>query len=210
VGVFPYPGGYGGTATGDGLVHGNTPQSMANFVALEASEHRYPVRFDYFALREDSGGHGRHRGGDGSTYRIRAWAPCVISILGDRGKGRPFGLHGGLPGRPNSVQVGTGGSEWVPPMGTKLAQQTMEPGDFVAVASPGGGGFGDPLERPVEAVERDLNLGYITRSTAEEVYGVVVSECRTIAGRPRFRLDRETTLQTRSTMSSARASTEDV
>ena len=73
VGVFPYPGGYGATSSGDGLVHGNTPQSMANFVALEASEHRYPVRFDYVALREDSGGAGRHRGGDGSTSAAATW-----------------------------------------------------------------------------------------------------------------------------------------
>jgi N-methylhydantoinase B len=53
VGVFPYPGGYGASRASDGLVHGTPPQSMANFVSLEMSEHRYPLRFDYFRLRED-------------------------------------------------------------------------------------------------------------------------------------------------------------
>jgi N-methylhydantoinase B len=189
VGVFPYPGGYGATASDDGLVNGNPPQSMANFVALEASEHRYPVRFDYFALREDSGGAGRNRGGDGTTYQIRAWAPCVISVLGDRGKGRPFGLHGGGEAAGNEVSVTTDGKTWRPPMGTKLTKQAMQDGDYVTAASPGGGGFGDPLERALAAVERDLNLGYVSRETAERDYGAVIGVVETIAGRARYRLD---------------------
>jgi N-methylhydantoinase B len=205
VGVFPYPGGYGATASGDGLVNGNPPQSMANFVALEASEHRYPIRFDYFALREDSGGAGRHRGGDGTAYQIRAWAPCVMSVLGDRGKGRPFGLHGGGAATPNSVSLTTDGREWKPPMGTKLAKQPMQADDFVTAASPGGGGFGDPLERPIEAVERDLNLGYIAQETAERLYGVVVAGVRRIAGRPQYELDVEQSERNRSDTPPARA-----
>ncbi|QEC48361.1 hydantoinase B/oxoprolinase family protein [Baekduia soli] len=197
VGVFPYPGGYGATAEGDGLVHGNTPQSMANFVALEASEHRYPVRFDWFALREDSGGGGRHRGGDGTTYRIRALADCVVSVLGDRADEAPFGLHGGTHGAPNSVELTTGGETWRPPMRTKLAKQELTAGDAVTVASPGGGGFGDPLERELEAVQNDLNLGYIALMTAQDVYGVVVAKTTKIAGRTRYDLDPQGTAERR-------------
>jgi N-methylhydantoinase B len=197
VGVFPYPGGYGATAAGDGLVHGNTPQSMANFVSLEASEHRYPVRFDYFALREDSGGAGTHRGGDGSTYRIRAWAPCLTSILGDRVDHAPFGLHGGGAAAVNDVRMAIGGEDVRPAMRSKVSKQPLEAGDAVIVASPGGGGFGDPLERDVAAVERDLNLGYITPATAERSYAAVIAETALVAGRPRYRLDREATEQAR-------------
>lgn len=193
VGVFPYPGGYGATASGDGLVHGNTPQSMANFVALEASEHRYPVRFEHFSLREDSGGAGRHRGGDGSTYTIATWADTVVSVMGDRHDGAPFGLHGGGPAASNRVELHTGGTDWTPPMRTKLARQPMTGGDAVTVASPGGGGFGIAVQRDVEAVEEDLNLGYVTRETAEDVYGVVVADVLHVAGRPRYRLDRAAT-----------------
>ena len=58
---------------GDGLVHGVTPQSMANFMSIEMSEHRYPVRFQHFALREDSGGAGKFRGGCGTTYSFEPW-----------------------------------------------------------------------------------------------------------------------------------------
>jgi N-methylhydantoinase B len=189
VGVFPYPGGYGATAQGDGLVHGNTPQSMANFVALEASEHRYPVRFDYFALRENSRGAGRYCGGSGSTYRIVALAPCLFSVLGDRHDHRPFGLHGGLPAAPNEVRFDTGGKVWEPPLRSKQARQQMASGDAVIVASPGGGGYGDPLDRPVAEVERDLNLGYISREVAERDHAVVVADTWTVAGRLRYRLD---------------------
>ncbi|HEY4452117.1 MAG TPA: hydantoinase B/oxoprolinase family protein [Solirubrobacteraceae bacterium] len=197
VGVFPYPGGYGASALGDGLVHGNPPQSMANFVALEASEHRYPVRFDFFALREDSGGAGSRRGGDGSTYRIRAWSPCVLSVMGDRADARPFGLEGGGPGAPNEVRIATDRGEWIPPMGTKLARQPLGPGEYITASSPGGGGYGDPLDRPTEAVERDLDRGYISRESAEREYGVAIAEVRTVAGRPRYRLDHEGTAQVR-------------
>jgi N-methylhydantoinase B len=189
VGVFPYPGGYGATSGGDGLVHGNTPQSMANFVALEASEHRYPVRFDYFALRENSRGAGRYCGGSGSTYRIVALAPCLFSVLGDRHDHRPFGLHGGLPAAPNEVRFETDGQIWEPQMRSKQARQPMGAGDAVIMASPGGGGFGDPLERPVAEVERDLNLGYISRETAERDHAVAVADTWIVAGRPRYRLD---------------------
>jgi N-methylhydantoinase B len=191
VGTFPYPGGYGATLETDGLVHGNTPQSMANFVSLEASEHRYPVRFDYFKLREGSGGAGWHRGGDGTSYRFTATSELVVSILGDRADRAPFGIEHGGDAAANEIVLTTGGGEWTPPMRTKLTNEPLAPGDAVAASSPGGGGYGDPLARDVELVERDLNYGYIGPEEAEEVYGVVIAERVEVAGRPRFRLDVE-------------------
>jgi N-methylhydantoinase B len=74
-------------------------------------------------------------------------------------------------------------------MRSKVEKQRMHAGDRLAAASPGGGGFGDPLERDLEGVERDLNLGYISRRTAEEVYGVVVSEQRRKSGALRYSVD---------------------
>lgn len=191
VGVFPYPGGYGGTPAGDGLVNGTPPISMANFVALEASEHRYPVIFEYFALRENTGGPGRHRGGDGTTYRIRPWAPLLVSVMGDRRDAVPFGLDGGGSAAPNEVVVHVDGEDRVPPMRTKLAKQRLTDGDWLTVSSPGGGGHGDPLTRPVGEVERDLNLGYITAESAEVDFGVVIAERWTVGGNARFSLDAE-------------------
>lgn len=193
VGVFPYPGGYGGSSATDGLVHGNTPQSMANFVSLEASEHRYPIRFDFFALREDSSGPGKHRGGCGSTYGFTSLANCEVSILGDRVDHAPQGVAGGLPAQANQVRIVTNGREWQPPLRSKLASQQLAPGDGIRVASPGGAGWGDPLLRSPADIERDLNLGYISRTTAEEVHGAVVAETTDIAGRAHFTVDVEKT-----------------
>lgn len=205
VGVFPYPGGYGATQDGDGLVNGTPPVSMANFVALEASEHRYPVRFDFFALREDTGGPGRHRGGDGTTYRIRAWSPLVVSIMGDRADAAPFGLDGGGPGVANEVSIHVDGTDRVPPMRTKLAKQQLEDGDWITVASPGGGGHGDPLERDLDAVEQDLNRGYISRASAERDFGAVIADSWTVGGHERFRLDHDGTARRRRERSVAAA-----
>ena len=57
------------------------------------------------------------------------------------------------------------------------------------LASPGGGGFGHPLERRLEDVELDLNQGLIDRRTVETVYGVVVGDMRLLLDRPIYRLD---------------------
>jgi len=189
VGVFPYPGGYGGGAESDGQVHGTTPQSMANFMSLEVSEHRYPLRFDFFAMRDDSSGAGQHRGGLGTSYGFTAWSELTTSVLGDRVDHVPFGVNGGGDAAPNEVKFRTNGEVWVPPMRSKYQNLTLQPGDSVMVSSPGGAGFGDPLERAAEDVERDLNLGAISRHIAESTYAVVIAEESSTGGRPRYVLD---------------------
>jgi N-methylhydantoinase B len=194
VGVFPYPGGYGGNAQTDGQVHGTTPQSMANFMSLEVSEHRYPLRFDYFAMREDSSGAGEHRGGVGTSYGFTAWSDIRTSVLGDRVDHAPFGINGGKSAAPNEVRFRTDGKEWTPPMRSKYQNLALKAGDGVMVSSPGGAGFGDPLRRPVDEVDRDLNLGVISRETAEGDYGVVIADETSHVGRARFIVDRQASL----------------
>lgn len=193
VGVFPYPGGYGATKATDGLVNGTPPQSMANFMSLEMCEHRFPLRFEYFRMREDSGGAGWHRGGCGTEYRFTAWSDCVTSVLGDRADYAPFGVGGGKAAQPNRVEFTTGGTAWAPEMRSKYENATLHAGDGVRACSPGGGGFGDPLEREVTEVERDLNLGYVSRATAERDYGAVIAEARGLGDRTLFRLDPKAT-----------------
>jgi N-methylhydantoinase B len=189
VGVFPYPGGYGASRESDGLVNGNPPQSMANFMSLELSEHRFPIRFEQFALRDDSGGAGWHRGGCGTTYTISVYSDCIVSVLGDRTKTPPFGIAGGGFAAPSLVEFTTDGRSWTPEFGGKQEKQLLRNGDRIRVASPGGGGFGNPLTRDLEAVEQDLNLGYISQEKAESAYGVVVAEVIDEGGRLRFRID---------------------
>jgi N-methylhydantoinase B len=192
VGVFPYPGGYGATRASDGLINGTPPQSMANFMSLEMSEHRYPLRFDYFRIREDSGGAGWHRGGCGTEYGFTAWSECIVSVLGDRVDYAPFGIVGGGPASANTVEFTTAGKNWVPELRSKQEKEPFVNGDSIRAASPGGGGFGNAFERDLVAVERDLNRGYISRETAETQYGAVIAEAVTLAGgHTRYQIDPE-------------------
>ena len=199
VGVFPYPGGYGATRASDGLVNGNPPQSMANFMSLEMSEHRFPIRFDYFRIRDDSGGAGWHRGGCGTEYGFSAWSECIVSVLGDRVDYAPFGIVGGGPAAANRVEFTTAGKTWTPELRSKQEKEPFAPGDSFRAASPGGGGFGNALERELAAVERDLNRGYISRASAENQYGVVIAQALSRpAGHTRYRLDAQASAARRS------------
>ena len=194
VGVFPYPGGYGATKASDGLINGTPPQSMANFMSIEMSEHRFPIRFDYYRMRENSGGAGWHRGGCGTEYGFTAWAACNVSAIGDRVDYAPFGIVGGGPAAPNKVEFTTGGKSWIPELRSKQDKVEFVAGDAIRAASPGGGGFGNALERSLTAVELDLNRGYISRLTAEQQYGVVIAEAQPQAAGPtRYRLDADAT-----------------
>lgn len=207
VAVYPYPGGYGGSRASDGLVNGTPPGSMAKFMSVEMSEHRYPVRFDYFGIREGSGGPGLHRGGCGTRYGIRTLSDAVVSILGDRVDHTPFGVQGGGPAAPNLVRLSTGGRDWVPPMRSKAEKVPFAAGDAFHLGSPGGGGFGDPLERDPALVEADLNDGLIDRATAEAVHGVVIAAERTVLDRPVYSIDPDATTRRRDRIRADRPAT---
>lgn len=189
VAVYPYPGGYGASRASDGLVNGTPPGSMAKFMSVEMSEHRYPLRFEHYAIREGSGGAGLHRGGCGSTYGITALADCVVSILGDRVDHLPPGICGGGSAAPNDVRFRIDGKGWVPPMRSKAERIAIRAGDTVTLASPGGGGYGDPLARELAEVEQDLNFGLISQAAAEQTYGVVIASAVALGDRQRVTLD---------------------
>jgi N-methylhydantoinase B len=131
---------------------------------------------------------------------MTALADCLVSILGDRVDHAPFGVEGGGEAAPNSVHLVTGGRDWVPPMRSKLEKEAITTGDSVHLGSPGGGGFGLAIERPLEAIELDLNQGLIDRQSAETVYGVVIADVRDLCGRPIFRLDAQASARRRQDM----------
>ena len=205
VGVFPYPGGYGGTKASDGLVHGTPPQSMANFVSLEMSEHRYPLRFDFFRLREDSGGAGlaSRRAAAPNTSsppgRI-ARRPCWATSATTRRSG-PRAADRRRPTSSNfAPEARSGGRQ----MRSKHENQVLHDGDGLHMCTPGGGGFGDPLERDTAAVETDLNLGYVSRATAERDYGIVIAEAAPLGDRNVYRIDSNATSAERAKRRAAR------
>jgi len=204
VAVYPYPGGYGGSAVSDGLVHGTPPGSMARFMSVEMSEHRYPVRFEYFAVREDSAGPGMHRGGHGSRYGIETLGESVVSILGDRVDAAPFGVAGGGPAAPNDVRLRLDGEERIPLMRSKAEKVRFRAGDALHLGSPGGGGFGDPLARDPEAVRADLDAGLLGPEAAARDYGVVARVARRILDRGVHEIDLPATERLRQDRAAAR------
>jgi N-methylhydantoinase B len=161
-------GGYGASATADGpgpfktLVHGDS----AN-VPVELQEALYPYRFESVALRSDSAGAGRHRGGLGIVKDYLVTGPCRMNSAFDRVQCPPWGVAGGGDGVPGKVTIRRAdGTEQVMLKG----DTAMAPGDRVRVETAGGGGFGDPRQRPRAQVLHDLQRGYISEAAAREIY----------------------------------------
>jgi len=136
----------GGAGAGDGFdgasgVH--THMTNTRITDPEVMEARYPVRLERFALRKESGGAGRWRGGDGLLRCYRFLAPLTLSLLTQRRDTRPYGLHGGEPGRAgrNRLRHAHGGEQELP----ALATLRVDADDLLIVETPGGGGFGRPI-----------------------------------------------------------------
>ncbi len=169
-----FGGGLGGNPEGDGLNHGNNPISTATIPPAEILEAAYPVMFTQWALRPDSGGAGRHRGGCGAIYEIEALSEsgADVFLLGERGKFPPFGVAGGGAAAMNRFVYEMDEGPQSPPLVTKIADIHIAKGQRVRLESPGGGGYGAPAERDREAVRRDVANGYISAEAARETYGL--------------------------------------
>jgi N-methylhydantoinase B len=138
---------------------------------IEVLETKAPLLIEGYGLREDSGGPGRHRGGLGMrrTYRFLADASALTIVK--KTKTSPWGTAGGRDGDAGSVVLWPGTEREVT---TGAVYESMAPGDVLVNNSGGGGGWGDPLERPVEEVVEDVREGYVSVRQAERDYGVVV------------------------------------
>jgi N-methylhydantoinase B len=167
-----FGGGLGGNPESDGLNHSNNPISTATIPPLEILEALYPIMFTQWALRPDSAGAGRHRGGLGAIYEVEPLeGETEVFVLGERGKFPPFGVNGGRPAALNRVFYGTEQGERQPALICKATDIVIRPGERVRIESPGGGGFGDPRERDPARVARDVRMGYLTAEAARRDYG---------------------------------------
>lgn len=166
-----YGGGLGGNPVGDGLNHGNAPISTATIPPLEILEAAYPVAFRQWALRPDSGGAGAHRGGLGAVYEIEVLdSKARVFLFGERGTSPPKGVVGGLPAAPNTFAYEQSDGWHTPPMVSKVTGVELTKGQKVRLQTPGGGGYGDPAERSLEAIREDIRLGYLTEAEASCAY----------------------------------------
>jgi N-methylhydantoinase B len=199
---YEYPaGGTGAFYEGDGSnsVRTWTESDMTTIQPVEAIEQLYPLRVERTALRDDSGGAGRWRGGLGLVREVRILAPGgQLSVLAEKAVLPPFGVCGGSAGATNRFWVRRAGSPLQPsPLPGKVSGFAVMPGDVVVMESSGGGGFGDALERESAHVMADVREGFVTRAAAESIYGAVVigdrvDESATAARRVALRAARTT------------------
>ncbi|HXF33366.1 MAG TPA: hydantoinase B/oxoprolinase family protein [Candidatus Acidoferrales bacterium] len=142
----------------------------------EATEVKLPILIERYALRPDSGGAGRHRGGLGVAKHMRALAPLNVVTRMERTQCAPWGLQDGKAGLPNRLHIRKADGSVVQPPNGKLQATTLAPGEMLAMEVGGGGGFGDPKERPRRAVRDDVRRGYVTREAALRDYGLSSEE----------------------------------
>jgi N-methylhydantoinase B len=167
-------GGWGGCATHDGagpfrtMAHGDT-----RIIPLELQETYLPVRIEEFALRQDSAGAGKFRGGPGFRKSYRMLEPCDLQTNLDRTRLPPWGVQGGKEAKPGrfTVVIGRTGEE------RSIEKEKgfrLNAGDLVRVETGGGGGYGPPAERTLSLIQRDLDAGYISAEAAARDYGVTI------------------------------------
>jgi N-methylhydantoinase B len=168
-------GGYGGNFLHDGLTNGCSTIGISKTAPVEVMEQYYPVLFRRFALREGSGGAGRHRGGFGVHYEVELRrGEARASFVMDHGRFGPPGVQGGMDGAPNVVRVHRDGAVMIPEHLSKDQDIPLRAGDRVEVLTPGGGGYGDPFERAPELIRRDVARGYYSREAVRDLFGVAV------------------------------------
>ncbi len=142
---------------------------------IEFAEMEFGVRVERYAMHTDSGGPGLHRGGCGIVRDLRIVGDeAVIGLRMDNIRWPAWGVKGGMGGGAGRIVVnpGTSDERELRPMseGNKLKK-----GDLVRIMTPGGGGWGSPLERPAEQVRDDVLDGFISAESAARNYGVVLT-----------------------------------
>ena len=133
-------GGAGATPTSDGASAVHTHMTNTRLTDPEILEWRHPVRVEHFKVRQNSGGQGAQRGGDGVVRRLRFLEPMTVNVLSSRRKIAPFGAQGGEDGLVgiNRLLRANGSTEELP--GSTRVEVLV--GDCFEIETPGGGGFG--------------------------------------------------------------------
>ena len=169
-------GGSGGGLGLDGISGTDFPTAALRNIPTEVLEAEAPVLVRRFALRADSEGAGRQRGGFGVEYafELTDHRATVVTRGKDRYKFAAWGIGGGRAAPPgfSLVRKADGATDDV----GKQAVYRPHPGDVLVVAGGGGGGFGNPLERDAELVRRDILDGLLSPGRGRVQYGVVLTD----------------------------------
>jgi len=156
-----FGGGWGGRPHEDGeSASVSICQGDVRNTPIELQEIKYPFLVEQHALRVDSGGAGRYRGGLGIAITYRCLQRCKANINLERTVNPPWGLNGGGQGAVNVARITRSNGDT-----TTVFKQTeieLDKDDRVTFLTAGGGGYGDPHERDDAAIARDLSEGLIT------------------------------------------------
>lgn len=188
-------GGMGARPSKDGIDCIETDATNCMGIPVEALEAESPLRVRRWRIWDDSGGAGRWRGGCGSEKVFELLrGEITVTYRGERHTTRPWGLAGGGAATTSTAAIERAdGTHEVTPSKATLH---LRAGDQLDVRIGGGGGYGDPLERPAEAVAADVRDGYTSRPRAEVAYGVVLGDdgavdaAATVERRRRLRAER--------------------
>lgn len=165
-------GGSGGRyyADGEDTIH-VVPDSRN--LPTEFTESRFPFLVERLGLAVDSGGPGQFRGGLGYEKHIRMLRDASFMSIADRSILACWGVKGGKAGRPFQVVIDPGGPN-EREMDGLVDDEPVRAGEVIRIRTTGGGGWGDPLDRDVALVERDVLWGKVSEAGAREDYGVVL------------------------------------
>jgi len=167
--LFFLAGGFGAMDGLDGAAVTPAPSNMG-VVPSEMWENLMGMTVIKRELLADSGGPGKYRGGLGQQVVLRndTGHPLTVAFMGQRTQFPALGYHGGKPGKLRVLKID---GEAVHPKGKFV----LKPGTVIDVYEAGGGGFGDPHERELEAVLADVQNGFVTVAGAKDDYGVTVN-----------------------------------
>lgn len=172
--------GAGATPSQDGW-HACGPECCMGALAsgdTELIEYSYPIILHQYSLITDSGGAGKFRGGSGTIWEVEPLdKPMTFIMFGEGRKHPSIGSAGAfstlLENKVGRVEIKRNGKTEII---KKNIMETIVPGERVANINPGGGGFGNPLERPIEKVILDVKNGIVSKNGAKEDYGVVFED----------------------------------
>jgi N-methylhydantoinase B len=168
-------GGFGARPDKDGMDGVHSVSNTKN-TPIEELEMNYPIFMRRYALREDSEGPGKFRGGLGIIREFEFLTDVTFATMSDRQKFRPWGIGGGGEALGTEFCLISSGKK--KPLKTKGVGRAKG-GDILSIRTAGGGGYGDPRARSRESLGRDLKDGKISLKRAREIYG-----WRITGGRP--------------------------
>ncbi len=168
-------GGSGASKHSDGLSGVQVHMTNTSNMPIEALEIEFPiVLIKKYALRTDSGGAGRYRGGLGIDREFEIVGDGVsYTGLGDRHRFVPWGLAGGKDGLGGAYYHLTADGEETR-LPSKCTGRPVQKGDIIKVFTPGSGGYGNPLERPADSILQDIIEEKVSLEAASEFYKVVI------------------------------------